>query len=76
MKRPFPSYKMARIHALQAAADILADASEDPEVFEIDELTEAETRAAMEALCKIAIRLQKEAWGLENISTTPKYRRV
>lgn len=67
MKRPFPSIRQAKINALQAAADILADAATDPAVFEIDELTDAEARSALYELGRIATRLQKEAWHLESI---------
>lgn len=63
MKRT--NYRVAKINALQAAADILADAATDPDTFEIDELSPPDLRAAMFELDRLALRLQKEAMRLE-----------
>lgn len=65
MKRT--NYRVAKINALQAAADILADAATDPDTFEIDELSPSDLRAAMFELDRLALKLQKEAMRLEDL---------
>lgn len=67
MKKPYTSYRRARINALQAAADILSEAATDPGTFEIDELSPSDLRAAMFELDRLALRLQKEAMRLEEL---------
>lgn len=67
MKKPYTNYRIAKINALQAAADILSEAATDPGTFEIDELSPSDLRAAMFELDMIALRLQKEAMRLEEL---------
>lgn len=67
MKMSFISYRAAKIRALQAAADILADAAQDPAVFDEDELEPRELRASMFELGRLATKMQKEAFRLEDL---------
>lgn len=67
MKKPYTNYRRARISALQAASEMLADAAKDPETFEAEELLPADLRAAMFELDRLALRLQKEAMRLEEL---------
>lgn len=67
MKKPYTNYRTAKINALNAASEMLADAAADPETFEIDELAPADLRAAMFELDRLALRLQKEAMRLEEL---------
>lgn len=67
MKKPYTNYRRARINALQAASEMLADAAKDPETFEAEELLPADLRAAMFELDRLALRLQKEAMRLEEL---------
>lgn len=55
----------AKIRALQAAADILADAAEDPDIFD-EKLTPAEAGAALFYMGKLASRMQERAFRLED----------
>lgn len=64
----FISYRAAKIRALQAAADILADAAQDPAVFDEDELEPRELRASMFELERLATKMQKEAFRLEDLT--------
>lgn len=68
MKMSFISYRAAKIRALQAAADILADAAQDPAVFDEDELEPRELRASMFELERLATKMQKEAFRLEDLT--------
>lgn len=63
----FISYRAAKIRALQAAADILADAAQDPAVFDEDQLEPRELRASMFELERLATKMQKEAFRLEDL---------
>lgn len=67
MKMSFISYRAAKIRALQAAADILADAAQDPAVFDEDQLEPRELRASMFELERLATKMQKEAFRLEDL---------
>lgn len=67
MKKTFQKFTAAKITALQVAADILAEAAKDPTVFEENELDARELKAAMSELEKLATKMQKEAFRLEDL---------
>ena len=64
---PWSQGRLARVAALQAAADLLADAAEDPSVFDGDALQDWEVKAALKHLDRLAVRMQKEADQLAGV---------
>ena len=62
-RKPWANTMQAKIRALEAAADLLADAAQDADFLDED-VPPLDRRAAQFYLDKLAFRLQKEADSL------------